>query len=410
MTMRKAFTLLEVLISIVVLAIGLVGAVAIFPAVIDLQRRAQDAVVGTSAASSAEAEIVGTLVNSTSLDWTDWTSLPTRASIITREDMFPVFDLLRSDRAISTTASGGNTLGNPRRHARLDFGWETDWTWPRSNNKDALTVLRSTGDLIIGGGIAGRPIITTRNVLPEYTIPLSARLMPDAASGAPPRYVYDFIVRRVDAGIGIPSSNPSKPFEKNVPWSRMDELPLQFAVFVRRIDRSIRVPAGKSLRDVLTGGNGIAPKDRRFPLAVAANDMARPIGNARSDGQGSGSATPVYSTPLAAGLRPESIRQSVSGSSVWDELDPSTLRIDPTRDAPASNESVVDALTQVGQMFIDNTGVVRRVTKIKKRRINGTLREILTIEPPFSSSSNLEYRQIVFTPQVPVDIRVITAR
>ena len=61
-------------------------------------------------------------------------------------------------------------------------------------------------------------------------------------------------------------------------------------------------------------------------------------------------------------------------------------------------------------MFVDNTGTVRKVTAIVQRQVDGGDRDILVVDPPFSSSSTDEYRQIVFTPQVPVDIRVLTTR
>ncbi len=52
---RSAFTLIEVLISVIVLAIGLVGLAAVFPAVITQQRNATDLSAGLRAGASGEA-------------------------------------------------------------------------------------------------------------------------------------------------------------------------------------------------------------------------------------------------------------------------------------------------------------------------------------------------------------------
>ena len=46
----KAFTLVEVLLGIIILAVGLLGLASVFPLVVRQQREAQDTVVGVSAA------------------------------------------------------------------------------------------------------------------------------------------------------------------------------------------------------------------------------------------------------------------------------------------------------------------------------------------------------------------------
>ncbi len=401
--MKRAFTLLEILISVVVLAIGLVGVVAIFPAVIDLQRRAQDVVIGTAAATSAEAQLVGTFVENRSLNWIDWSSEYSQSDL-TQITRFPVFDILRRDVGISV------------RDARVpvgasdyvyDFLWDANWEWERQDNEDANDVLLDTGDLVLGGGVASDAIYQNNRTLPTRTMTLGDRLLPDAASGADPRYVYDIIVRRVDAGIGNVPRGDRRTYEKRIPADRLNELPLQIAVFVRRVDRNIRVPMGVSLREALTGvrddpqdNSQIAARDRRLPLAVNPQDLARIIPNGKPGDQ-------LYSKPIAALLRADTILQSSPQPGVWDLFDPTTLRHVGNG---TNSDSATTRLTQVGQMFVDNTGVVRQVKAIVKKQIDGVDRELMQIDPHFPTNSLDEFRQIVFTPQPPVGIRVLTTR
>jgi len=395
MNNRKAFTLLEVLISVVVLAIGLVGILAIFPAVIDLQRRAQDSVIGTAAALSAEAKLVGSFLESESVDWVDWNDTYSTSNFLT-EDKFSVIEILKRDGAISER-DARLPVGAP--NAILDFLWDANWEGDRPQNQNTIETLQDTGDLILGGGTAVNPIISGERDLPIYRIGLGQRLMPDGSTDAPPRYIYDLVVRRVDVGIGVVPRGNARRYEKSVPRERLGEVPVQIAIFTRRIDRNIRVPKGVSLRDALTGSRGVSSADRRFPLAVKADDHASTVNNAKTSDVGL-----VYSRPIEARLRrDESLQQTDPNSNVYDLLDPSTLRLAFTDAEP---DSVTESLTQVGQMFVDNQGVVRRVTAIVEQ--DGS--QMLVIDPSFSTNNPEVFQQIVFTPQVPVGIRVVTTR
>lgn len=396
---HKAFTLLEILISVVVLAIGLVGVVAIFPAVIDLQRRAQDTVIGVAASTSAEAEILGSVVESESVEWVDWVDVygPFNAA-----DRFPVIDILKRDIAISER--------DPRRpvgasNSTLDFLWDVNWEGNRPRNPDAVGLLEDTGTLIIGGGLASEPIMEGTNVrdLPAYRISLADRLMPDGSTGADPRYVYDIVVRRVDVGIGVVPRGDRRRYEKSIPAERLSEIPIQISIFTRRIDRNIRLPRGVSLRDSLTGSGGVGANDRRFPLAVTREDLAKTVNNAKTS-----DTSLVYSRPLEARFQGDGSSLSKSDPSIsgFDLLDPNELRLA----SGIERDSVVQNLTKVGQKFVDNQGVVRTVTELHTREVGADTRTLLVLDPPFSTNEYDVFQQIVFTPQVPVGVRVVTTR
>ena len=253
----RGFTLIEVLIAIVVLAFGLLGIVAVFPAVIDVQRRAQDAVLGGALAASAEAELRGSIFETDSRSWISWKVGDDNEGTpeIAQAARFDPTGVFRFDQYFS---SEGRALGlTPA--SRVDFLWETDWTW-RGQEAATLTELRTEGTLRLGGGlgmngfprlpVVGDAFIETTSDDDSPGIGIGERLLPGDGSESPPRYIWDVVVRRVDAGIGeIRPDGRSR----DVTSADLPRLPIEVAVFVRPIDRGIRVPPGLTLRDVLRG-------------------------------------------------------------------------------------------------------------------------------------------------------------
>lgn len=398
---HRGFTLLEVLIAVVVLAFGLLGIVAVFPAVIDVQRRAQDAVLGGSLAASAEALVEASVLDSQTLDWFDWDS----DTAIGRR--FPVRELLTNDQSISTTqvfVSGDPSVPSI---ATLDFLW------------DALEV-DGEGNLVVGGGEAAAPFrfqtdgVTpeSNQALPEITFPVGQRLLPDEASGGTPRYVWDVLARRVDIGIGEALEEDRSLVE--VPLERLREFPIELMVIVRPIDRGIRVPAGLSLRDVLRGyrleqqASGainrvqLPDASRRFPVGAANNDATSPRPGSGLEDNRLQYSIPV---PIPAGRNLSPDFEASGGT-----------RLDITRDisiqrringAAFSLPTARRALSQVGQRFVSDAGIVHTVTRVFEPDLtqDGSS-TIIEVSPPLST----DFRQIVLTPQVPADIRVIRTR
>ncbi len=407
-TAQRGFTLLEVLIAVVVLAFGLLGVVAVFPAVIDVQRRAQDAVLGGSLAASAEALIESSVLDSQTLDWHDWDS--ESAPGVRR---FPAREVLSNDVTISAI---GAPVGPPDQQiVRLDFLW------------DELP-FEADGTLVLGGEEAAVPFLFNNALLtiprpgpqqlPTIEFPVSQRLLPDEASGAAPRYVWDMLVRRVDIGIGLDVSTGSEPPRSRVevPISRLPEFPIEVMVIVRPVDRGIRVPVGLTLRDTLRGfrfateaGGSLARdllenRDRRFPVAVSATDLATLQPGAGLD------TTSRYSLPLLG--RRVGTQPTVNDPPLASfEFGVVPKQVDFRQRRPTDPPVIVNtrnaerAMSQVGQLFVSDRGIVHRVTRVSTdAEDDGIVR--VEFEPPMPPG----WRQIVFTPQVPADIRVIRTR
>ena len=196
---RRAFSLVEVLIAILVLAIGMLGLGAVFPAIIAEQRAAFDSIEGENAASVA-------------------------ASLITNPEMVD-FRLISKDFN--------------RFNADPDQRYAYEWVVPQDgvNYYNWQSPVPSLNDFSTGlwsfnsNGSSLSPIDMNN---PEVAqIPVSARLFPQPYSGKDPKYVWDLALRREPSG---------------------DRL--QAAIFIRRIDARVRVPRDHSLSDVLTGGGG----------------------------------------------------------------------------------------------------------------------------------------------------------
>jgi prepilin-type N-terminal cleavage/methylation domain-containing protein len=150
MNRPRAFSLIEVLIAVLILALGLLGLGAIFPVVIKQQRQSTDATIGLTAASAAKLELIN------------------NASLRGEPPVLP------------TGGTGPMESGVPPLQS-----WYTYLTAPsRRNELFSPEIDPDTGAAEVGAA-GGAPAI----------IPLAARLFPAPHSGSQPRYVWDIMAQ-----------------------------------------------------------------------------------------------------------------------------------------------------------------------------------------------------------------------
>lgn len=346
----RGFSLVEVLIAVVVLALGVLGLAAIFPAVIAQQRNAQSETLGSVVSSTAKIMLQR---QTSTLGWD------------------------RLDRDV-TLSSNGNCL-----NAKLDGLWGVfDWGGNEQPlNPRVLNTYRDTGALLFGGGYectsgGGMPLPTSIPFFPDNTNPdplfAHERLLPEPFSGPDPQFVWDFVPRKVGSGGGRTT--------------------LQVAVFVRRIDANIRVPAGKKLAQLFyTDDDQVPPA--AFPVAVE-------VGGTR-DGMPSNNGKGKYAVP-----------RNMSAQTKQADVVSGKVKIVNLKGNDANQ---IRLASQPGQKLVDNLGVVRTVVKAiadSSGKVTGV--EVSPAldagETPnmFATSEAARLLQVVYTPQVPVDVVIFT--
>lgn len=184
-----AFSLIEVMLGVLILALGLLGLAAVMPAVVAQQRTAANTTLGVSVIESAKSYIA---------QRTDFNRVGRR---------FPT----------------GDQLGIGVWHFN-DF-WSRDYEWAAPVEVD-----EKTGTFSLGV-----------NPQTDVVIPVGERLWPSPGSGrGAPMFVWDFSARRVPSNWQLEGDDPDtlKP-------------EIEIVVFVRRIDPGIRPSGGKTLWNLL---------------------------------------------------------------------------------------------------------------------------------------------------------------
>jgi prepilin-type N-terminal cleavage/methylation domain-containing protein len=359
---HRAFSLIEVLIAILVLGLGLLGLGAVFPAVITEQRRSFDSISGESVARQVEdlLRADNELVDLAPLRGPEFGGI-----------QGAVEDGAARPSPINAGASF-DFLWVMDRFVRIDGGANTPWD-------GAVPGAAGMGDLFDGTWRADSGDNEDAQILP-----ISARLHPLPTSGSDPKFVWDVIARRHPSG------------------------PTQFAVFVRRIDDRIAAPAGQTLGQAFLDP---AANQRPLPLAIDIN-----TGRLQ---------TPVPGATNQAYPAPQSL------DAYADDRQPTWLIL--RSEGNSTTDTSIGFVRRVGQQFVDNTGVVRTVIGLPQPRssepLAGLASQAVIVSPAFTPTESSNgavvqarpgqareqvrrraswVRQIVFTPQPPVAVRVFT--
>lgn len=347
---RRAFSLVEVLISIVVLALGLVGLAAVFPVVVQQQRGVSDSIQGSSVERSAEDLIRGNATLSLRANPTD-----TSSNSIWRD--------LVAEELTSTVWSPAGAW---------DTGTPVD---DLASAVRGLNIVRSTGDLAVVSGAGSFTLI-----------PTSERLNPTPfTSRAEPRFVWDMAARRVEIRAIDEQAGDRVATADRTETDREGDA-VQVAVFARRIDSNIRAPR-QGLAFALTRTTG---PDARLPVGADA------VGRPTLDGRGTAAAN-NYATI-------QRITYTIGADPDTDELN---------RLVPDENSELIAYARQIGQKFVDRAGIVRTVRSIATTP-EGDFEALVIEPPMSAGAVANEVAdfnslpELLFTPQIPASVGVFT--
>lgn len=371
MQVRGGFSLIEVLIGIVVLALGLVGLAAVFPTVVRQQQAASDQAQGVSVARSA----ISTLRMHSEL------SRP-----LSDAQLLDRFGVPLTTESLDDTVNPLNLVGWSV--LTWDPSWSIDGSWqvpldevttPSTGGR--VSINPRNGECYIGrvNGAFAQRLVPGNPIDPRLirrggvTISLTDRLVPKDPM-ATPRFVWDFVIRRQDLG-----RTHTNPLVSNLDSMRDDGV--QVAVFVRRIDPGVRVGGG-SLFGVFANGT-------RVPVAANASDVPT------LDGMGGDGTTPRYSM-----IQP--LRFVFGTPGKFDE-------IDLTGPVPA----LLPYAAQIGQRFVDQLGVVHKVVEVldsgnpatRRVRLETAIRSDYATAAPQPNS----FMELIFVPQIPASVEVFNA-
>jgi len=369
---RRAFSMVEILVAILILGLGMLGLAAVFPVVITQQRDAIDTVRGEAAASTAEA-IVRSMDEV--IEFPDKWFRPD--SDFGKEDMGD--DFFTYEWIVVNPRPE-----NPYKDYFIRPGFGVD-----GESQDGFWY-RDLGPP--GESPPTRP--TTFEQL-NTGLAVADRLIPAPYSGRDPEYVWDIVMRR--------EPNTNRP---------------QVALFVRRVDARIEVPDGVSLSDVLVGGVGAA--DPVLPVALDRTTGQRVV----DDGQNNNH---VYAAPQTLDVqvftdRPdllvfENADDDAIDASISQAVRPGQLLIDNTGTVrtvlgPATDPAALglrpEALAvRVEPPFLPTNGAeeLEDGTNFNPDD-NAPDSDVVDAENNAARASWV--RQVIFTPRTPVAVRVFT--
>ncbi|MEM9065095.1 MAG: prepilin-type N-terminal cleavage/methylation domain-containing protein [Planctomycetota bacterium] len=395
----KAFSLIEVLISVVVLSLGVLGLGAVIPVIVGAQRDAADKTLGLAAGEAAVR------------------ALQQRADLSSYQN--------RNGTAFGFWDDATTGEWHPGNAGNLSQ-FEGNWIVPYYEDETG------TISLIGAEGMAYEPLPgilppSTTSIPPSTIFSVNQRLFPDPRSGVGvPRYVWDFVLRRV--------SDPAAPGGV-----------LEALVFVQPIDLALRLPVDPTqqltrsqliARELMLTGVPDSPTTRRpaelsqtlvpndemnetplsYPVALAENGRLTGTGRG-GDGQKDSA---FYGTPIAAVLADYTFNDNAPG------FDRGRLRLSfqtsndefrtglanpPDFDTTDGQRVLQELASQPGQVLAASNGQIFTVLRVDEELSTADV-TVVEIDQPVDEAIETapELGRIAFVPKPPVAHFVVTFR